>query len=313
MKTATGYKVGTLSRLKLFCALSRTPHGLLDMATPGVCALLWLGSPPPFGKITLGVLTAFSGYTAVYALNDIVDYRVDREKMRDLGLRSSGSDLDAVFVRHPLAQGFLTRREGTVWMGGWALLALIGAYLLNPVCAAIFLGAAFLETVYCLLLKISHLRVFMSGVVKTSGGVAAVFAVDPSPSPFFLLVLFFWLFFWEIGGQNIPNDWMDLEEDLELKAKTVPVWLGPRSSLRAITLSLAVTVVLSLALCWVVPWPKGWLFPAGVSLGGFILLILPARRLWQAQSPGRAAELFNRASYYPLVMLLVTIFSWTMK
>src|SRR5690606_26058705 len=30
------------NRLKLFLALSRTPHGLLDMATPAMGALLWL-------------------------------------------------------------------------------------------------------------------------------------------------------------------------------------------------------------------------------------------------------------------------------
>ena len=32
----------TLHKLKLFLALSRTPHGLLDLATPGLAALLCL-------------------------------------------------------------------------------------------------------------------------------------------------------------------------------------------------------------------------------------------------------------------------------
>mgnify|MGYP000096088635 CR=1 FL=1 len=36
---------------------------------------------------------------------------------------------------------------------------------------------------------------------------AAVVAVDPSPSLVFLLFLFLTIFFWEIGGQNAPNDW----------------------------------------------------------------------------------------------------------
>jgi len=35
---------------------------------------------------------------------------------------------------------------------------------------------------------------------------AAVVAVDPDPSAAFLIALFLSLFFWEIGGQNIPND-----------------------------------------------------------------------------------------------------------
>ena len=73
------------SRLKLFWALSRTPHGLIDMTTPAFAALLWLGAFPPFSVTVLGLITAFAGYTAVYALNDVIDYRADREKARDSG------------------------------------------------------------------------------------------------------------------------------------------------------------------------------------------------------------------------------------
>ena len=68
-----------LSKLPLFLALSRTPHGLLDMAAP-FAALLWLGAFPPLTVMLLGVVTVFAGYTAVYALNDVVDYQNDRKK-----------------------------------------------------------------------------------------------------------------------------------------------------------------------------------------------------------------------------------------
>ena len=70
----------THPRLKLFLALSRTPHGVIDIATPALAALLCLGHFPPLVTTLLGVITVFSGYTAVYALNDLVDYRTDREK-----------------------------------------------------------------------------------------------------------------------------------------------------------------------------------------------------------------------------------------
>ena len=69
-----------LSRLKLFLALSRTPHGLLDMTTPLYGALLWLGAFPSLTISLLGLITVFAGYTAVYALNDVIDYRVDKRK-----------------------------------------------------------------------------------------------------------------------------------------------------------------------------------------------------------------------------------------
>ncbi len=120
-------------RLKFFLALSRTPHGLIDMATPVFAALIWIGHIPSFTVVFLGLLTTFAGYTAVYALNDIVDYRQDRLAARQSGTcPAANGDLDAILVRHPMACGFLSFREGLAWTVFWAALAVIGAYLLNP-------------------------------------------------------------------------------------------------------------------------------------------------------------------------------------
>jgi len=292
-----------LARLKLFLALSRTPHGLLDLATPALAALLWLGGLPPLGVAALGLITVFAGYTAVYALNDLVDYRVDREKLR---LQTGGGQpgyLDAVFLRHPLAAGRVSLKEGLAWTGAWAAVALAGAYRLNPVCALIFLGGCLLEAGYCLLLKVSHLRVLVSGLVKTLGGVAAVFAIDPEPAPGFLLLLCGWLFFWEIGGQNVPADWHDLAADRALKAQTVPVRYGPRGASRIALGALTLSVALSAPLLWLAPAPFS---PLRLSLAlgaGLYLLLLPALKLYRTGGQTQAAALFNRASYYPLAIL----------
>src|SRR4030042_1670345 len=97
-----------MARLKMFFALSRTPHGLLDMATPGLAALLWLGQFPSVRTVVIGLITTFAGYTAVYALNDLVDYRTDKEKLRLGGFQDSRNYLDAAIIRHPLAQGLLS-------------------------------------------------------------------------------------------------------------------------------------------------------------------------------------------------------------
>jgi 4-hydroxybenzoate polyprenyltransferase len=279
------------------------------LAAPALAALLWLGRFPPLAVTALGLLTVFAGYTAVYALNDVVDYRVDREKLHLQG-PEVGHYLDAVFPRHPLAAGRVSLPEGLFWTGTWALVALLGAYALNPVCALIFLLGCLLETVYCLLLKVSHLRLLVAGVVKSLGAVAAVFAVDPAPSPRFLTVLFLWLFFWELGGQNIPADWHDVDQDRSLDARTIPVVLGlPRAAalaLISLTASLAFSLV-SLRLALV---PFSWFTPLlGLGLGIYLLL-LPAWRLSRSQTPGAAAALFNHASYYPLVMLAVVLMSF---
>ena len=303
-------KQAGVSRLKLFLALSRTPHGVLDLAAPSLSALLWLGMFPPAPILGLGLLTAFSGYTAIYALNDVVDCRVDKEKFQGSGFPGSRQDLDSVFARHPLAQGMLSYREGMFWALGWAALAAIGAYLLNPVCALIFLLACFLEFSYCRLLKITYLRGIISGLIKTSGPLAAVFAVDPDPAPVFLAVLFFWLFFWEIGGQNVPNDWGDLEEDRKLQARTIPVRFGTKGALRVILVSLGLSVALSLLPFWVLPQESSQFYLVGALLAGTYFLLIPGYRLYRRKSAADAFALFNRASYYPLAMLAVTVLGW---
>ena len=253
MRTPFIENLAGFSRLKLFLALSRTPHGLLDIAAPALCALLWLGVPPSGEVVLLGLLTAFSGYTAVYALNDVVDYRVDRKKVQQDGGGRQTGDLDAVFVRHPLAQGRLKYGESLFWMGAWGSLAMLGSYLLNPVCMMIFLLACLLEIIYCLLLRVTYLRGVISGIVKNSGGIAAVLAVDPNPDPVFLAVLFLWFFFWEIGGQNIPNDWIDLEEDRRMEAQTLPVRFGRQRSIQILYGALVISLTLSVAMFWVSP------------------------------------------------------------
>lgn len=293
-----------IRKVKLFLALSRTPHGLLDMASPALGALLALGSFPPGRVILLGLLTAFAGYTAVYALNDLVDYRSDREKLGRMREAPGGCrDVDAVFMRHPMAQGLISVPQAVAWTSGWAMVAALGAYSLRPVCAAVFLAACCLEAVYCAMLKVSYLRTLVSGLVKTSGALAAVLAVDPEPEPFFVAHLFTWLFLWEIGGQNVPNDWSDLQEDESLRARTLPVELGPKKAAWVVMLSLCFSTLLGIWLYWSTPWKLSPVFPLGAMGAGWFLLVRPSARLFKERSLEAAGRLFNRASYYPLAIL----------
>jgi 4-hydroxybenzoate polyprenyltransferase len=296
-----------ISKLKLFFALSRTPHGLLDMATPILGALLWLDGIPPLRIISWGIVTLFAGYTAVYALNDVMDYRIDQEKVKLEGVQIPGNYLDAVLVRHPMAQGVLGFREGLIWSMAWGALALIGAFLLNPVCAFIFICGCILEAVYCKLLKVSYFRTLVSGVVKTCGCMAAVFAVDPYPSPAYLSILFLWLFSWEIGGQNIPADWTDTEVDRNIQAQTIPVRFGHRIASLVILGMLSSTILFSGMFFWISPvhFPISFVF--GILLLGLYFLLYPAFRLYHTRDRKDAMVLFNKASYYPLAVLTLIL------
>lgn len=302
-RNATG-----MSRLMLFLALSRTPHSLLDMTTPVYGALLWLGTFPSLYISALGLITVFAGYTAVYALNDVIDYRVDREKARIAGgLREADSYLDAAMVRHPMAQGLLSFSEGLTWALGWSAVAMIGAYLLNPVCVIIFMAGCALETVYCLMHRISPFRTIISGGVKTSGAVAAVFAVDPNPSLIYVIILFIWLFLWEIGGQNIPADWADIEEDRRLGAQTVPVRVGPHNAATLAFFTIAMALLINPVLIGVSTIGFQPIFAMASFIAGASLMLPPVLQLYHSKKRHHAMILFNRASYYPLVMLIAVV------
>ena len=306
-ETSCQYDLTGFARLKLFWALSRTPHGLLDMCTAALASLLWLGHFPSFKIIGLGLITVFSGYTAIYALNDVVGYRSDKRKLQQGNLRGfeDCEDLDAMLVRHPMARGLLSFKAGLLWSSAWALLALIGAYLLNPVCVLIFICGSILETIYCLMWNISPSRTIISGVVKTAGPIAAVFAVDPNPSMSYLIVLFLLMFFWEVGGQNVPNDWSDIGEDTRFQAQTVPIRLGFEQANVIIFGSIILTIILSGILLVLSNVAFDLPFILAFAFVGLYFLLLPTIKLYRSEESSYAMILFNKASYYPLALLVV--------
>ena len=293
--------------MKRFFALSRTTHGILDLATPSFCALLWLGHFPQWQVILLSVFTAFAAYTAIYALNDLVGIIVDKEKFA--GGINAGYSVEASDMRYPLAQNVLSYRSGIIWFGIWFIAAAIGSYLLNPAIVVILVVATVLEVVYCLLLKVTYLRTFVSGLVKSSGPIAAVFVVKPNPSPSLLLLILAWVFFWEIGGQNVPADWNDTVEDKRVNAKTIPIHFGYQRAGLIVLIALGITVITSLFLPLISPLSLGIPYLLASAAAGFYFLLVPGYQLSRLQDGRQAAKLFDSASYYPLAQLaIITIF-----
>ncbi len=295
-----------LSTLRLLFALSRTPHGLLDMACPILVVFLWLGRLPSAEIMLIGLVTVFAAYTSGYAVNDLVDRIADRKRY-GAGWSEAPGYLDATLPRHPLASGMLRTRHALVWAGAWGLVAAVGSFLLSPASFAIFIASIALEVGYCLLYRLTALRVFVSGVVKTLGPIAGVFAVDRSPLSTRLLLLFLWLFFWEMGGQNIPSDWTDIDEDRALGAKTIPVLLGPTWSGRLAFFSVSVAIALNVA--FIVSAPGRGSIPyavASVAIGAW-LLVVPAVGLSASTSRSVIFRLFNWASYYPAALLAAAL------
>jgi 4-hydroxybenzoate polyprenyltransferase len=295
-------------QLKLFLALSRTPHLLIDLATPMAAALLCIGRFPPISTIILGLITVFAGYASIYALNDVTDYELDRKRMGELPREQACFDLDCIFVRHPLAQGFITLAGGMVWTTLWGLIALVGASLLNPVCAAIFIVAAVLEMIYCKFYGFSQWKIIVAATVKNLGSLAAIYAVNPDPPLQFMVIIFIWIALWEVGGQNIPNDLVDMGEDRRLGGKTIPVVYGPNLSILVILITLIASFVLGLGLIFFSPLVAKGVYLVGAIISGVLFLLLPLKKFLAERDTSKAINLFNRASLYPVGIFSTTVF-----
>jgi 4-hydroxybenzoate polyprenyltransferase len=294
---------------KLFLGLSRTPHGILDVATPAMAALLWLGHFPELSVVVVGLITAFAGYTAVYALNDLVDYRIDQERLAVHAGSPDCARVDEIMVRHPVAQGLLSFRSGALWCLTWSVIALLGAWWLNPFCVFLFVGSAALETVYCKLLRITHLKIVPSAIVKATGGLAGVYAVDPHPALGFVAVLFLWLAAWEVGGQNIANDIVDMEADERVSARTTLTVKGVSESIFRMLSAVSMAAMAGVAIYWLAGSGLGAIYPVGAAILGWKLVLEPARVVYSQPSPASAAALFNKASYMPLSFLVLIVLS----
>lgn len=293
--------------MRRFLALSRSVHGVLDIAMPGFVALLWLGHFPSWRVLALCLATALAGYTAIYALNDLIGVKDDKEKVA--GGITPGYAVEASAMRYPLAQNLISMKGALAWFGFWFALAVLGTWLLNPKILLIVFAAAALEVLYVKLLKVTWWRTVVSGLVKSAGPVAAVFAVIPAPPWSGLLGMLIWLMLWEIGGQNIPADWNDIEEDRRIGARTIPLVLGLRTASVLVAISLSLTVLASALLPRLSPLAGGWPFQLAILAAGAGLLLPPAIQLARTLDGRQAARLFDRASLYPLALLVIVTVS----
>jgi 4-hydroxybenzoate polyprenyltransferase len=275
-------------------------HSVLDVAHPAAGALLVLGAAPSLRIAFLGLLSAFAGFTAVFALNDLMDAKVDAEKMAKYRKDSDAFDLDSVGERHPIAQGTLSLRAGIAWVAFWGLLSIATAFLLKPLCALLLVAAVALETGYCKLLKVSPWKSLLSGVMVAVGGLAGVFAVTGSPPVWAVALFAIWAAGWEIGGRNIPNDWSDIEEDAPLGVKTLPIRFGRPAASRIALGVASLTILASLAFPLAAPMRNPSVYLALAAASALLFLILPGARWLREQTTESAMAYFNKACFYPL-------------
>ena len=159
--------VSPFGRAKLFLAFSRGLQAFISIAQPALGAVIALVAIPEWDVVVIGFIAAWAGNNAAFAINDLLDVELDKRRFKHLR-EFKGFDIDTALVRHPLAQGYLSYRSGVVWIGASSLIAVLGAYLLNPWCVVLFVAALVLEICYCRLSQISSFKFLITGVMVGS-------------------------------------------------------------------------------------------------------------------------------------------------
>lgn len=289
-------RVFTRHNLELIFDLSRGKQALLSVSQPALGAILALGALPNPNILLLGIVAAAAGYFSVFSLNDVLDYKIDREALTVGKMNSIGHDIDVTFLRHPLARGDISFRIALIWVTSLAIISAFLAYLLNPICFALFLGCVALEIIYCSMRSISWMKTAVSGIMVGLGGLAGWAAVAPLSQASMYYFLF--LALWEIAGRNLPNDLADIDSDRVVGIRTVATVFGNRASATATLIGALFTLALIAAL----PMP-GEMRLAGIGIGAWSMGA-PAILLARTPSSTQAASYFNRASLFPALVLL---------
>ncbi|HEY3318337.1 MAG TPA: UbiA prenyltransferase family protein [Coriobacteriia bacterium] len=291
MRDAEGLTAGDIGVHAALFDLSRGRQALLSVAQPALGALLAAGRLPDARVVAVGLVAATAGYLAVFSLNDVLDLHVDERALAAGKDAAPTGDVDTVVLRHPLAQGVLSRTVALAWVGSLAAVALVGAAALGGACVLAFAAAVALEVAYCALRSVTWAKTFLSGAMVGIGGLAGWVAVAPlgiRALPFFAL-----LAAWEIAGRNLPNDLADIAADSAVGLRTVATTFGPRVSADASALGAYVTA----AICLVLPAPP--LLRVGALLCCTWSMAAPALGLASDPTPERAGSYFNRASLFP--------------
>lgn len=289
------------TRFLAFLGLSRFQQAVPRLAEPAFVAVVAAKAVPDPMKTYFAIAVGLVGYMALFAANDLLDINIDRTRYSQ-PRRLSDLDLDSAVVNHPLAGDYLSFAQGAIWMISLAVLTLIGAYLLSPISAVLFVAAGLLQVIYCKLAKITPFKFLPAGMFVAVGALAGWFAVMPTVDIPLLAALFVWIYGWEVGGRNILNDWSDMEEDSKAGIKTVPVVYGRRTAMWLIMFHLGLSVIASFVVGYVSLLNPVYFVLAFIA--GNYLMLGPGLRFVLQPKPEAALFLFKRANLYPPIMFI---------
>jgi 4-hydroxybenzoate polyprenyltransferase len=284
-----------MRRAVLFLDLARGKSALLSVSEPVLGAMLATGTIPSLRVCLLGVVAALAGYFCVYSLNDLMDLRADREEIRvsspdPLTWRPEVAHMDVMTLRHPVAAGAIPVWAAITFVGTLGAVGLTAAYLLRPLCAALFVLCALLEVLYCSLRKRTWLKVIPAATMVAVGGLAGWFAVGTAT--WGALAFFVLLYGWETG-RNLTNDLADVVHDRLVGITTLASTHGPDVAAKAILADGWLMILISLV------QPTGWVLRALLAGVALTTMALPASALYRLPDEPSAQRYFNRLTFFP--------------
>jgi 4-hydroxybenzoate polyprenyltransferase len=157
-------------------ASSRPLQASFSVVQPIIVALIALSGFPELQLLILLVVGCVTGFFAVFALNDLLDFKIDKKSLKSERIAKSW-DVDSLLVRHPLAQGVITRAEQIAWIAINGVVAGVIIYYLNFMALFLFLVAITLETIYCKMATVSEMKFLISGIMVGIGALIGWYAV----------------------------------------------------------------------------------------------------------------------------------------
>jgi 4-hydroxybenzoate polyprenyltransferase len=298
----TGFFERALELVRALLGMSRALVAIFVVAHAGLAAILATGTLPGIQVIALGVFACLFGTGALIGLNDLLDIDLDRRRMAASG--PEGLDIGSMFIHHPVAKGIISLTAGIAWVVFLSSVSLALIFALKPTLWPIFFAIAACVCFYSVIGRYTYWKFLAVAMAVTLGALAGWLVVAPANATTFLL-FGLWTYLWEIGGRNVPNDFNDAEEDAALGVKTIPVVLGWAFAGKAVFLSLAASVAISVPLMIMSGVP--WAFIVAALAVAVYLLLAPGYALMKDPRPEVSRRLYNKSAVYPLVLLVLLL------
>jgi len=238
-----------------FLELIKFEHTIFALPFAYLGMLLAAGGWPSWDKFIWITLAMASARTVAMGFNRIADRILDSRNPRT--------------AQRPLVTGAISSR--VAWSGTAALLLVLAAWQLGPLPLRLLPGALLFLFGYSFTKRFTWLSHFILGftdALAPAGAWAAVrgslFTLDDLPAWLLTALVTLW-----IGGFDLIYACQDIEVDRRDRLRSVPARFGIATALRLSSLSHLLTVLLLLALGWVMDlsWPY-WL---GVAVSAGLL------------------------------------------